>query len=105
MSEGYNGWSNYETWNVALYMDNDEQSYALARTCKNYKEYQFFNLTHPRNTTPDGVSLFDPKLDIKELDEKIQEYRQGHSPYTTWRQDRVDAVEGALGDYPEDCGW
>ena len=69
----YNGWTNYETWNVALYMDNDEQSYALARTCKNYKEYQFFNLTHPRNTTPDGVSLFDPKLNHKELDDKIKE--------------------------------
>lgn len=69
----YNGWTNYETWNVALYMDNDEQSYALARTCKNYKEYQFFNLTDPRNTTPDGVSLFDPKLNHKELDEKIKE--------------------------------
>ena len=69
----YNGWTNYETWNVALYMDNDEQSYALARTCKNYKEYQFFNLTHPRNTTPDGVSLFDPKLNHEELDEKIKE--------------------------------
>ena len=81
----YNGWTNYETWNVALYKDNDEQSYALARTCKNYKEYQFFNLTHPRNTTPDGVSLFDPKLNIKELDEKIQEYRQGHSPYTEYK--------------------
>ena len=81
----YNGWTNYETWNVALYMDNDEQSYALARTCKNYEEYQFFNLTPPRNTTPDGVSLFDPKLNIKELDEKIQEYRQGHSPYTEYK--------------------
>lgn len=23
MSDGYNGWSNYETWNVALWMDND----------------------------------------------------------------------------------
>ena len=73
MSQEYNGWTNYETWNVALYMDNDEQNYALARTCKNYKEYQFFNLTHPRNTTPDGVSLFDPKLNHKELDEKIKE--------------------------------
>lgn len=29
MSEkkGYNGWSNYETWNVKLWMDNDEYSY------------------------------------------------------------------------------
>ena len=73
MSEGYNGWTNYETWNVALYMDNDYESYELAKTCKNYKEYQFFNLTDPRNTTPDGVSLFDPKLNHKELDEKIRE--------------------------------
>lgn len=27
MSDGYNGWSNYETWNVKLWMDNDEGSY------------------------------------------------------------------------------
>lgn len=33
--EGYNGWTNYETWSVALIMDNDrslyEQRCALAR--------------------------------------------------------------------------
>ena len=76
MSQDYNGWTNYETWNVALYMDNDERSYELAKTCKNYKEYQFFNLTDPYNTTPDGVSLFDPKLNHKELDEKIEELQE-----------------------------
>ncbi len=27
MSEGYNGWRNYETWNVALWIDNDQGSY------------------------------------------------------------------------------
>jgi hypothetical protein len=27
----YNGWPNYPTWNVALWMDNDEGSYAYAR--------------------------------------------------------------------------
>jgi hypothetical protein len=27
----YNGWTNYETWNVALWMDNDAGSYEQAR--------------------------------------------------------------------------
>lgn len=25
---GYNGWKNYETWNVALWIDNDQGSYS-----------------------------------------------------------------------------
>lgn len=25
--KGYNGWSNYETWNVKLWMDNDQGEY------------------------------------------------------------------------------
>jgi len=29
--KSYNGWTNYETWNLALWMDNDEGSYAYAR--------------------------------------------------------------------------
>ena len=27
-TETYNGWTNYETWNVKLWMDNDQGSYA-----------------------------------------------------------------------------
>jgi hypothetical protein len=27
MSKGYNGWTNYETWCVNLWMDNEEGSY------------------------------------------------------------------------------
>jgi hypothetical protein len=27
MADNYNGWSNYETWLVKLWMDNDEISY------------------------------------------------------------------------------
>jgi hypothetical protein len=29
--KGYNGWSNYETWNVKLWIDNDQGSYELWR--------------------------------------------------------------------------
>ena len=28
---GYNGWTNYETWAVALWLDNDESTYNLVR--------------------------------------------------------------------------
>tara|TARA_B100000214_G_scaffold181931_1_gene131220 strand:+ start:229 stop:513 length:285 start_codon:yes stop_codon:yes gene_type:complete len=69
MSQDYNGWTNYETWNVALWMDNDETEYKWARSCHSFKEYR--NGTHYK--TGDGVSLYDPKLNIKELDEKIRE--------------------------------
>lgn len=27
----YNGWTNYETWNAALWLDNDQNSYEHAR--------------------------------------------------------------------------
>jgi hypothetical protein len=32
----YNGWSNYETWNVALWMQNDEFLYNTAKACVEY---------------------------------------------------------------------
>ena len=35
----YSGWTNYETWNVALWMDNDYGNYLKAKESKNYKEF------------------------------------------------------------------
>ena len=66
----YNGWSNYETWNVALWMDNDYGNYLKARESKNYQE--FLSRLH-KKLTGDGVSWTDPKLNIQELDDKIKE--------------------------------
>lgn len=31
MGDRYNGWTNYETWNVALWIDNEEGSYLESR--------------------------------------------------------------------------
>lgn len=30
----YNGWLNYKTWNVALWIMNDKGLYELAKACK-----------------------------------------------------------------------
>jgi len=71
-TETYNGWANYETWNVALWIDNDEGLYNMARRCVDYKQFAS-NVSEFITQTSDGVSWNDPQLDHEELDEMIDE--------------------------------
>ena len=70
----YNGWANYETWNVALWLGNDEGLYNIA---KMYRDTGYVALADCLQTelelqeTPDGVSWTDTELDIEELDEML----------------------------------
>tara|TARA_R100001510_G_C7655208_1_gene214233 strand:- start:4017 stop:4298 length:282 start_codon:yes stop_codon:yes gene_type:complete len=36
----YNGWYNYETWQCALWLDNDQYLYEAAKFCHNEEELQ-----------------------------------------------------------------
>jgi len=72
MEKGYNGWKNYETWNVALWIGNDERLYNLARFCKNYEMFKE-NVEWWSSESGDGVSWDDSELDIEALDEMILE--------------------------------
>ena len=72
-STTFNGWTNYETWNVALYIQNDFGLYTLAQECECYG--QFVDILTECGTliTDDGVSYTHPTLDTAELDELISE--------------------------------
>jgi hypothetical protein len=82
----YNGWTNYETWNVALYLNNEEPLYRAAVEYANGTDeptYEGFirqaiatgALLDP--LTPDGVRWLDSGLDHEELDEVIRDHKEG----------------------------
>lgn len=79
----YNGWANYETWNVALWIGNDEGLYESAKGAGTYTRFRDLfrdDDTRDQGTafrisieTPDGVAWNDSGLDIDALDEMIAE--------------------------------
>ena len=69
----YNGWGNYETWNVALWIGNDEGLYNLAREHGAYEPLRDDLRELGITETPDGIAYNDSGLDITELDALIVE--------------------------------
>ncbi len=84
-TETYNGWANYETWNVALYIQNDYALYCLARNWVQDRQdsgydnapYDIFRHTLMFEAgdvrTADGVRWDDRRLDFDELTEMLQD--------------------------------
>ena len=57
MTTTYNGWKNYETWNVALWMQNDEGFYGVAQQAEEIGDYIDFLFTNGHTHTPDVSRL------------------------------------------------
>ena len=76
-NERYNGWANYETWNVALWIGNDEGLYSLARDCKTYKRFiealQECAEEPLRSMTPDKVAWTSCRVDTDEIEAMFRE--------------------------------
>jgi len=68
----YNGWANYETWNVALWIGNDESLYNIAKKHNNYTSFRDIVMGF-ESSTPDKVRYDDDRLDINELDNMVKE--------------------------------
>lgn len=76
----YNGWANYETWNVALWISNDEEMYNLAKDVGDYSVFVLEYSVQPSvidteqaRMTPDRVSWSDPRIDVKAINKLISE--------------------------------
>ena len=72
-NETYNGWANYETWNVALWIQNDQGLYSEAKHCANYQELVNLLYDCGSKETPDGVKWDDAKINGIEVNEMISE--------------------------------
>lgn len=91
----YNGWANYETWNVTLWIGGDEGIYAFVRNgladlleCATDNSWENVSETDLRelvrdsfgsNKTPDGVSVMNPALDWSEIIAYLHEVAQSEN--------------------------
>ena len=63
MSNGFNGWANWETWNVSLWIQNDPGLYDAAKYCSNYQELVELLWDCGSKETRDGARWDDPAID------------------------------------------
>ena len=71
----YNGWTNYETWNVALWINNEEGLYNLAQECGDYETlvnrlYEDYGVKE----TKDGVKFADPKVNTIQINSDVFDF-------------------------------
>lgn len=70
----YNGWENYETWNVALWIGNDEGLYHLSQECETYENFVNFLDEVGIHETGDGVRYDDPRVNVIQIESDLFDY-------------------------------
>lgn len=73
MSDTYNGWANYETWNVTLWISSDEHLWRQVRRARDWAHAIEILKDMGLTETGDEVSYTDPALDTDELDAWLAE--------------------------------
>ena len=67
----YNGWSDWTTWNCALWINNDEGLYNIARHCEDWFDFIATMSEIDMNKTPDGAKW--TEADYDEMSEMMAE--------------------------------
>jgi hypothetical protein len=71
----YNGWTNYETWNVALWINNEEGLYEFARECGDYQTFvNYLYDGYGSTETGDGVKWNDQKVNVIEINSDVFDF-------------------------------
>ena len=70
----YNGWTNYETWNVGLWLGGDQGLYEMARRAMDYDHLVEMLTCIGSETTGDGVRWDDAKVNAVEINEMLEDF-------------------------------
>ena len=72
----YNGWTNYETWNVVLWIENDEDLYNLVNQFEIACYEDLLDVLYECGSkeTPDGVKWNDPKINRAEINGDVFDF-------------------------------
>ena len=75
----YNGWKNYQTWNVALYLQNTEWIYRLAKQFMRdytgrapYADF-IYSSSLWNGKTDDGIKWNGSKISYREMNELMKD--------------------------------
>ena len=70
--EKYNGWEDWTTWNCALWINNEQTIYNIAKECNDYIDFLFeMQAMCGFYSTPDGADYGEANLE--EMNELIKE--------------------------------
>ena len=69
--EKYNGWSDWTTWNCALWINNEQSIYNIAKDCNDYIDFLFeMQAMCGFYSTPDGADYGEANLE--EMNELVK---------------------------------